>query len=287
MNCIRPSIEVCDRTLSDRVPVRSSGACLAPAAGACFAAVATPLPPVLPPSGSARPLPSPLDIANVVVRNLVPVGGILFLGWSAPSILVLYFVDTMLAMTVMFAGLARHLAPAPSGDDGVASRVNAEVGYVAAALFITAFIAIPLGLPLLFVGAAADTSWRDVFAEPSFRVGLVLQAIAAFWSGVGLYRALRTHTPQELRIKKRFALVFLRWIAVLMAMYSGLLFLFGRFAPLVLVAVYAGTSIMIDIAPDRFLQMMPGGAEDAEPEPKRPDAGRGPTRRQRRQQGRR
>ncbi len=193
----------------------------------------------------------------------MPVGGVLFLGWSAPSILVLYFVDTMLAMAVMFAGLARHFAPAPSGE-GIASRVNAEAGIVAAALFVTAFIAIPLGLPLLFVGAAAQTSWREVFAEPSFRVGLVLQAIAAFWSGVGLYRALATHTPEELRIKKRFALVFLRWVAVLMAMYSGLLFLFGRFAPLILVAVYAGTSIMIDIAPDRFLRMMPGGAEDAE-----------------------
>lgn len=247
--------------------------------------MATPLPPVLPPSAAPRPRPTPLDLANVVVRNLVPVGGILFLGWSATSTLVLYFVDTMLAMTVMFAGLARHFAPAPS-DEGAAGRVNAEVGYVAAALFVAAFISVPLGLPLLFVGVSAHTSWSEVFGDPSFRVGLVLQAIAAFWSGVGLYRALATHTPQELRVKKRFALVFLRWIAVLMVVYSGFLFLFGRFAPLVLVAVYAGTSIVIDIAPDRFLQMMPGGAEDAEPE-KRPAAPPGPTRRQRRQQGRR
>lgn len=196
----------------------------------------------------------------------MPLGGILLLGWSATSTLVLYFVDTMLAMAVMFAGLARHFAPAPSGD-GLASRVNAEVGIVAAALLLVAFIAVPLGMPLLFVGAAADTNWREIFADPSFRTGLALQAIAAFWSGAGLYRALAVHTPEELRLKKRFALVLLRWVALLMAMYSGLLFLFGRFAPLVLVAIYAGTSIMIDIAPDRFLRMMPGGAEDAEPDP--------------------
>lgn len=264
--------------------IASKHACLGGAGGACFAAVATPLPPVLPPSGGSRPQPSPLDLANVVVRNLVPVAGILFLGWSAPSILVLYFVDTMLAMAVIFAGLARHFAPAPSGE-GIASRVNAEAGIVAAALFITAFIAIPLGLPLLFVGAAADTNWREIFAEPSFRAGVVLQAIAAFWSAVGLYRALAAHTPEELRIKKRFALVFLRWIAVLMVMYSGLLFLFGRFAPLVLVAVYAGTSIVIDIAPDRFLRMMPGGGEDAE-SAARPDAARALSRRQKRQRKR-
>lgn len=229
-----------------------------------LAAVASPLPPVTPPAIPSRPRPSPLDLANVAVRNLVPVGGVLFLGWSATGILVLYFVDTMLAMTVMFAGLARHFTPAPAGD-GIASRVNAEVGIVAAALLVSAFIAVPLGLPLLFVGAVAQTNWREVFAEPSFRTGLVLQAIAAFWSGVGLYRALAVHTPEALKLKKRFALVLLRWVALLMAMYSGLLFLFGRFAPLVLVAVYAGTSIMIDIAPDRFLRLMPGGAEDAEP----------------------
>jgi len=29
------------------------------------------------------------------------------------------------------------------------------------------------------------------------------------------------------------------------------------------VAVYAGISIVIDIAPDKFLRVMPGGAEDA------------------------
>ena len=50
--------------------------------------------------------PTPLDIANTVARNLVPLGGILFLGWSAPTVLVLYFADTMFAIAVMFAGLA-------------------------------------------------------------------------------------------------------------------------------------------------------------------------------------
>lgn len=69
--------------------------------------------------------------------NFVPVGGILFLGWSAFNVLVLYFAGTMLTMTVMFAGLAHYFAPAPK-DDGWAARAKGEASAIVAALFIAA-----------------------------------------------------------------------------------------------------------------------------------------------------
>lgn len=210
--------------------------------------------------------PTPLDIAQTVARNLVPLGGILFLGWSADNVLLLYFVDTMLAIAVMFAGLMRYFTP-PTNQPGVAARINAEVGYVAVALFIAAFISIPLGVPIYFILAMSDRGLAEIFADEAFRGGLVLQAIAAFWSCWGLYRALATHTPEELRLKRRFGLVFLRWMVVLMAAYSGFVFLLGKWASLVLVVVYVAATIMIDVAPDRFLRAMPGGAEDADPLP--------------------
>ena len=37
-----------------------------------------------------------------------------------------------------------------------------------------------------------------------------------------------------------------------------------------LVVLYVGTTIFVEIAPDRFLRMMPGGAEDADPLPGSP-----------------
>lgn len=213
--------------------------------------------------------PTPLDIAGTVARNIVPLGGILILGWSAPTVLVLYFADTMLAIAVMFAGLARYFAPPPK-DDGWAARANGEAGAIGAALFLAAFISVPLGVPLIFMLAGGDTSLDSLFADPAFRTGLLMQAIAAAWSCAGLYQALRTRTPDELRLKRRFSLVFLRWVAVMMVMYTGVAFLFGRWAPFVFVAVYAGTSIVIDIAPDKFLSVMPKGAGDAEPPPAPP-----------------
>lgn len=201
---------------------------------------------------------SPLVLANAVARNLVPLGGILFFGWPAANVLVLYFADTIFAMIVMFAGLMRHFMPPPR-DDGIAARVNAEAGYIGTALFLGAVFAVPLGVPLVFALAGTDVTVVSLFADPAFRSGLVLQAIAAFWSGHGLYQALKVHTPEELRLKRQFALVFMRWMAVLITTYFGVAFLFGRFAPLFFVAVYAGVSIFIDVAPDKFLRVMPGG----------------------------
>jgi hypothetical protein len=200
------------------------------------------------------------------MRNLVPLAGILFFGWPAANILLLYFLDTMLAMAVMFAGLARHFMPPPK-DDGLAARINAEVGCVGVALFLAAFVAVPLGMPLFILLMATGVTWSSVVDDQMFRSGLVLQGIAAFWSCAGLYRALRTHTPDELRLKRRFALVFLRWMAVLMVWYLGIGFLLGRYAAVLFVAVYAAATIMIEVAPDRFLRAMPGGAEDADPLP--------------------
>lgn len=205
----------------------------------------------------------PLAIGQVVARNIVPVVGVLAFGWSAVQVLLLYFVDTMFAMGVMFAGLGSYFSR--QAADGTASRVNGEAGAIFAAVFICAFVAVPLGMPLVFVGAFShwegfDGFWRD----HGFLSGVAWQAVAAIWSYLGLWRELRVRKPEELRLKRRFALVFLRWFAVIVVVYSigGV---FGRFLPVVLVIVYAGASVFIEIAPDTFLRYMPGGAGDADP----------------------
>lgn len=206
--------------------------------------------------------PSPLAVAQVVARNLVPIVGILAFGWSASTILLLYFADTLLSLGVMFAGLASWFGRG-TVEDRWAARLNAEVGYVASAAFIVAFIAVPLGVPLVFVGAMAG--WNDLgalFSDPALQAGLAWQVVAAVWSYSALWRELHVRSPDELRLKRRFSLVFLRWIAVLMVVYSPILGLFGRFGPLVLVIVYAGVSVVAEVAPDRLLRLFPGSDDD-------------------------
>jgi hypothetical protein len=205
---------------------------------------------------------SPLVIVQAVARNIVPLVGILAFHWSAGNVLILYFVDTMLSISVLIAGLMSKFAPAPD-DDGVAGWINAQAGYVAAALFFSAFAAIPLGAPVGIMLAASDFSFREAFNDHSLRVGVLVQSAVALWSYIGLYRALRTHAPEELHLRPRFALVFMRWVVVIMATY----FILDILPPsepvlLLLVVAYIGGSIFAEISPDRFLRAMPGGADN-------------------------
>jgi hypothetical protein len=202
--------------------------------------------------------PHPLEIANIVGRNIVPIVGVLFFGWSAGNLLLLYFLDTMLVIAVMCAGLASYFSP--PGDNGVTDRISSEVGYVMIGLFLAAFIAIPLGMPLGIFLATSNFSFRGLLDDHGFRLGLLVQGVAAVTSYVGLYRALKSHTPDQLNLKRRFALVFLRWMVVVMVAYFPFIYFFGQYASLVFVAIYVGTTIFIEIAPDRFLRAMPGGA---------------------------
>ncbi|HVE50938.1 MAG TPA: hypothetical protein VNG69_15145 [Casimicrobiaceae bacterium] len=205
--------------------------------------------------------PTILAWTQVIARNIVPLAGILFLGWSAQNILILYFVDTLLSFAVLFAGVVRNFAP-PVTDDGWAARANGEVGMVSAGVFLALVMAIPLGVPLIFMlGGRVD--WNALF-DPTFTAAIVWQLIAAFWSYLGLYRALQHASIEQLRLKRRFSLVFLRWIALLMVAMSPLGVILGGSA-ILFVALYIAVTIFAEIAPDRFLHLMPGSAEDAEP----------------------
>jgi hypothetical protein len=204
---------------------------------------------------------SPLVVAQVVARNIVPLAGILFFHWNAANVLLLYFLDTILALAVIFAGLASAFTAA---GDGWADRLNGEVGAIVAGLFLAGVVAIPLGVPIIFVLGPSGFHWREALADGSLQGGAAMQAVAALWSYWELWKALRTRTPEELRLKRRFALVFMRWIAVLMVIYTGIAIAGG---PLLVVAAYVAVSIFAEVAPDRFLRLLPEGAKVADPEP--------------------
>lgn len=209
---------------------------------------------------------SPVAIAQVVARNIVPLVGIVAFHWSAGNVLLLYLLDTLLAMAVIVAGLASSFAPPPD-DEGAAGWINAEAGYVLAGLFVAAFLAVPLGMPVGIMLAASGFSFREAFNDSSLRGGALIQAAMALWSYVALYRALRAYSPTQLQLRKRFALVFMRWVAVIMVTY----FIVDIFPPsepllLILVVAYIAASVVAEIAPDRFLRAMPGGEDNLKPD---------------------
>lgn len=191
-------------------------------------------------------------IVQIVARNIAPLVGILLLGWNARNILYLYFIDTLLALAVIIAGAMRYFHP-PVEEDGWAARINGEVGVVAGGVFVAAVIAVPLGVWLVFM-LQGDLALRATFADPNFRVAAAWQAIAALSSYLSLADALRVHTPDSLRLKRRFGLVLLRWVSLIF-FTQFVAFLPSRFAAVVFVALYAAISTWTDIAPDHFLRV--------------------------------
>ena len=169
-------------------------------------------------------------------------------------------------MAVIISGLASSFA-SPPDDEGVGGWINAEAGYVLAGLLVAAFLAVPLGMPVGIILAASGFSFREAFSDSSLRGGALVQTVLALWSYIELYRALRTYSPAQLKLRPRFALVFMRWVVVIMVTY----FILDILPPsepvlLILVVAYIAGSIFAEIAPDRFLRAMPGGADNLEPD---------------------
>jgi hypothetical protein len=214
---------------------------------------------------------TPTGIAQIVWRNSAPIVGILFFHWSATNVVVLYFLDTMLSLGVIFAGLAKSFSP--SKPNGVGAWVKSELTYVFVALLLCALFAVPLGMPVGLVLGASGFTVSAALADHSLRVGLLWQCVIALWSYIGLYRALDSHSPSELRLKQRFGLILMRWVVVLVVCYLELDFVPDNVGVFLLVVAYVAASIVAEMAPDRFLLGTPA---DDSAEARAPSAGKNP-----------
>ena len=224
-----------------------------------------------------------LVIAQVAARSAVPLVGILFDSWSTSNVVVLYFLDTLLSVGVIVGGLAKALSPA---NGVVAGPVRMEFSYVAAGLLVSAFFAVPLGVPIGIVLAISDFSFTAAFHDRSLRIGALVQCAIAAWSYVDLRRALGSHSASDLRLKQRFGIILLRWAAVLGACYLGVeavdvihtlvhfdsSFEVNRALPFLLVVTYVAVSIVAEIAPSRVLQGAPADEVELPAIPRGPDS---------------
>lgn len=194
-----------------------------------------------------------MEIVNIVVRNAVPIVGLVFFHWSAANLLSLYFIDTLLAIAVIAAGFFYHQFPAEEAP-GLAARINTIAGYAGGAAFIALLFAVPLGMPIfILVFGVNQVSFLDMLRDHGFLVGVGLQTIASLVSFRDLVAALRKYSPDQLALKRRFAFVFLRWFGTMMAAFVPVTFLLGRYGPLLLVVVYIALTIYAELLPDRFL----------------------------------
>jgi uncharacterized protein DUF6498 len=191
----------------------------------------------------------------VAARNAVGLVGILFFGWSASTLLILYFADTLAGMWAVFAAVGFKLSNVDPRQ-GFWTVVEGALSGIAVALFLVAVVAVPLGIPLVFVLGISGSVWRQVWADSTLTAGIGVIALTGFVGAVRHIFTLAEGHAGDVAVKQTFAILMTRWILVLLAIYTlgGLL---GRLGLYVVVVVYAAASAWSELAPERFAQLVP------------------------------
>ena len=202
---------------------------------------------------------SPPAIASLISRNLVPVAGVLFLGWSAPNLLLLYYIDTILEFAVVVLLIARHVTGMGKPDEpgrpmnGPGDWLRTGLGALLGALLIC----LPLGVPLFILLAEFDWSVSSALADRSFVTGLWLQLLGSAFGCVQAHRDLLAREDDERVLKRRVAFLVARWMVVVVAAFTGFAAILGpRIGGALMVLVYAGATVYFEMLPDRALQWL-------------------------------
>ncbi len=222
---------------------------------------------------------TPAAIAALIARNLVAPFGVLFLGWSATNLLILYYLDTVLEFAVLIVLIGRHVTGI--GPAGAKTRpFNGPGDWIKmsiAALFAAVLIGLPLGVPVMMVAGAYDVSWSELM-DRTFLWALAAQAVTSVSGAVQAHRMLLARSDDEHVLKHRAAFVFGRWLVVVFAVVVVPFTLLGRWlGGAVLVAIYAGASVYFELFPGRALRWLnpkEARADEAEQEKARAKTGR-------------
>lgn len=191
------------------------------------------------------------QLVLTVLRNLIPIFGILFLGWSAQNLIVLYFVDTLGSIWALITGLAFNLPDFKNATTwGMRLKTLATVIFVS--FFLTGFMAIPMGVPLFIYTQVSDWDWHAALASQDFIYGLISIVALSVINMIRLYQDIARVTPDKYDGKSAFGLVFLRWIVVLVTLYM-VGFILGPYGAYLLVIGYAAATVASEVYPDWFL----------------------------------
>jgi hypothetical protein len=193
-------------------------------------------------------------VAIVIARNAVGLVGLVFFGWSAASLAVLYFIDTLAGMWAVFAAVGFKLSNADPRR-GFWTLAEGVVTGIAVAAFLVAVVAVPLGMPLVFL-LGPRGALREVWADPTLAGAIGLITLSGLAEAVRHVFALAEGRTGDATVKQAFAMLMTRWFLVLVAIYS-LGVPLGRFGLYVAVVTYAAASAWSDLHPERFAALIP------------------------------
>ena len=190
-----------------------------------------------------------LPTVSVVARSLVPLLGIVLLGWSAGKLLIVYCADTIASLlALMMLVCDRLFGIDPGSGPQWWRRANYGLQLFSSALLPTAPVAAIFGIWLVIMLGAQDFSWHE-----ALWIAVAVQFIAALGMAVQDHQVLQADRSPDLRLKRRFAFLFLRWVIVFMTLQVAVHF-GTRGAGFVLVLAYTAATIALELYPNAVMR---------------------------------
>jgi hypothetical protein len=195
-----------------------------------------------------------LPAVNVVARSLIPLAGIVLLGWSAANLLIVYCADTIASLlALMMLVCDRLFGIDPGSGPQWWRRVNYGLQLFGSALVPTAPVAAIFVVWLVIMLGAQSFSWREAFHDEALWIAVAVQFAGALGLAVQDHQVLHADRNPDLRLKRRFAFLFLRWVVVFMALQLAVLF-GTRGAGFVLVLAYVAATVALELYPNAVMR---------------------------------
>jgi hypothetical protein len=201
------------------------------------------------------------QVANVTVRALIPIFGVVFLGWSGTKLVVVYFGDTLASMyclmvLVMYAGLPQEPEYQAWIKDGLTlgKRLRTDVGIIISPLPFLLIVGFFFGvLPLFVMLDLQQVWWGELLHDRDMWIGVGCQFAGAVTLLVNELGWVRTLDDPKRFFKFQFGLLSLRWGAMIL-----IGFFLAPYIPLIiygplLIATYAAMTAALELAPARML----------------------------------
>lgn len=209
-----------------------------------------PDPAVLPPAPTRRPDPIP-----VIVANLTPIAGMIFLRWSPPEIVALYALDTALAMIAMCWLVMVHITEAGALRHGVKRALQIAGAALVGGVFFAVMMVGPVWITFADGEWVRSQPWRD----PGFQGAMAVQAAGSIYALVRTHRMLETRDDDESYLASEFKFVVARWVIVIFVAFLGAVPALGdALGSALLVVAYAGASVWFSLFPEKAHQLFHG-----------------------------
>jgi hypothetical protein len=197
--------------------------------------------------------------ADVVVRAMIPILGILFLRWSSGNTLIVYFADTLAAFfSVGVLAAGRTLPVEEKSEPGWYQRLCKGVQLAGSGVGLAFIIGlVPFGF-LVFMLLIQDFDWRRALTDRDLWIGIGAQFCAAVTLLLREYRRIEAKADADRVIRTRFGLVFMRWFIVCGVFFAAAELLQPQRGGVTatifgFVLVYAVATIAMELQPQRLL----------------------------------